>query len=188
MIYFTSDTHFNHDKEFIWKDRGYGSVDEMNEDIIKKWNEVVTPGDDVYHLGDVMLGDNEKGLYMLNRLNGRIHIVLGNHDTETRRVLYEGSWNVCEIAYADMIKYGKNHLYLSHYPTLIGQFDAHKHHGLINLCGHTHQTEPFVPEWHNPYIYNVGMDAHDMRPVGLDEIMMDISREREKELLLSPER
>lgn len=39
--YFTSDTHFGHNKEFVFKERGFNSVEEMNAAIIKNWNSVV---------------------------------------------------------------------------------------------------------------------------------------------------
>ena len=48
QIYVTSDLHFGHDREFIWKARGYNSVDEMNEDYVHKWNITVDNDDDVY--------------------------------------------------------------------------------------------------------------------------------------------
>ena len=56
QIYVTSDLHFGHDREFIWKARGYNSVNEMNEDYVHKWNITVDNNDDVYVLGDLMLG------------------------------------------------------------------------------------------------------------------------------------
>lgn len=55
MIYFTSDLHFGHNKEFLYKSRGYNSLNEMTEDIILKWNSTVQNEDDVYILGDLML-------------------------------------------------------------------------------------------------------------------------------------
>lgn len=55
-IFLTSDLHFLHDREFIWKARGFNSVDEMNEETIRRFNEVVNPEDTVYILGDIALG------------------------------------------------------------------------------------------------------------------------------------
>lgn len=55
-IYVTSDLHFGHDREFIWKVRGYDSIDSMNIDLVSKWNSIVTNEDDIYVLGDLMLG------------------------------------------------------------------------------------------------------------------------------------
>ena len=43
MIYFTSDLHIGHDRDFIWKERGFSSVEKHNEEILKRWNEVVKP-------------------------------------------------------------------------------------------------------------------------------------------------
>ena len=83
-IFVTSDLHFGHDREFVWKVRGFNSVMEMNEEYVKRWNRLVTNEDDVYVLGDLMLGNNNVGIHYLNQLNGNIHVVLGNHDTPTR--------------------------------------------------------------------------------------------------------
>ena len=55
-IFLTSDLHFGHNKEFIYKVRGFNSIEEMNEAIIERWNSVVNNDDDVYVLGDLMLG------------------------------------------------------------------------------------------------------------------------------------
>lgn len=57
MIYLSSDTHFGHVKDFLWRPRGFSSVEEMNEGIIERWNLIVEPDDDVYLLGDVIMGD-----------------------------------------------------------------------------------------------------------------------------------
>ena len=51
-IFLTSDLHFGHDREFVWKVRGYNSVEEMNEAQVRKWNETVSENDSVYILGD----------------------------------------------------------------------------------------------------------------------------------------
>ena len=55
MIYFTSDLHFYHDKDFIWQARGFKSIDEMNAEIVRRWNKIITADDYVYILGDLTL-------------------------------------------------------------------------------------------------------------------------------------
>lgn len=170
MIYLISDTHFGHNKPFVYADRGYKDILEMNQDLIEKWNATVNQEDIVYHLGDVMLGDMHDGMYCLNQLKGHIHIILGNHDTDARKLLYENAPNVEDIVYADMIKAGKWKFFLSHYPTMVGNFDDPKKYW--NISGHTHSTDRFQLKEH--LIYNVAVDAHEGFPVALDEIKADI--------------
>ena len=169
-IYLISDTHFGHNKPFIYADRGYKDVSEMNKDLIEKWNATVNPEDVVYHLGDVMLGSVLDGMDCLNQLNGHIHIILGNHDSDARRVLYASANNVEDITYADMVKAGKWKFFLSHYPTMVGNFDDPKK--LWNISGHIHTTDKFLLKEH--LIYNVTVDAHSGFPIALDEIKEDI--------------
>ena len=52
MIFFTSDTHFNHKAIISYCSRPFESVEEMNDRLIDNWNQVVKPSDTVYHLGD----------------------------------------------------------------------------------------------------------------------------------------
>jgi len=174
-IWFISDTHFCHEKEFLWQPRGYKSVYQMNLDLMDKWNCSIGEKDTIYHLGDVMLNDNEEGMRILSCLKGNIHIILGNHDSLKRVELYKQLPNVVDIAYADMLYINKHiNFYLSHYPTLVANFDDYKK--LWNLSGHTHTTDKFALKQHQ--IYNVGVDAHNGYPVNLDEIIEDIRRLR----------
>lgn len=147
----------------------------MNRAIIKNHNEVVSEDDDVYVLGDLMLNDNEGGLWFIKRLRGRIHIILGNHDTDTRERLYCECYNVVEIVYATIVKYGKYHFYLSHYPTLTSNFDIEKplKQRLINLCGHSHTTDRWA-DWDKGFIYHCELDAHECKPVLLDDIIEEL--------------
>ena len=64
-IFIVSDLHLGHDKPFIYGARGFESVEEMNETIIRKWNEVVGEEDDVYILGDLVMGE-ERNLQLLH--------------------------------------------------------------------------------------------------------------------------
>ena len=179
-IWFTSDTHFGHQKEFLWAPRGFNSIEEHDEAIIHNWNEVVGPNDDVYHLGDVMLNDNEHGLECLKKLNGKIHIIIGNHDTDTRIELYKTCPNIVSVDYAKEIKIGKYYLWLCHYPTITANYDDDKPWAkhLINIFGHTHQQYKFYEiikhAGPNPYMYCACLDAHNNYPVSLEEILQDV--------------
>ena len=184
-IYFTSDTHFCHNKDFCYEPRGFKTIEEMNEKIFNNWNSIVTDEDDIYHLGDVMLNDDTQGMMYLENLKGKIHIIRGNHDTDTRVEKYKQLNNVVEITYATIIKYGKTHLYLCHYPTLTANYDDDKpwHKNLVNLFGHTHQQENFYNN--NPYMYHVGVDSHNCKPIEVEEILEEI---RQKKIELNNER
>ena len=83
MIYLTSDLHLGHDKPFIYEVRGFKSVEEMNFELIKRYNEVVKSEDIVYILGDCVLGPIDN-VAMLAGLNGHKILVAGNHDTDNR--------------------------------------------------------------------------------------------------------
>ena len=150
----------------------------MNEQIIENWNKIVPENSIIYHLGDTMLNDNEKGIEYFKRLNGQIFLIWGNHDTETRRnMLFMdgrtrhkmlGGW------YAFVIKHGKQSIYLSHYPTLTANYDdKHFNQHLINLHGHTHQRTNWLHA-DNPFMYHVGLDSHNCTPVHIDEVITDI--------------
>ena len=117
MIYFTSDLHLGHDQEFIWGARGFKSVEEMNEGIISRWNSRITDEDDVYVLGDLVMGGVEN-VEKLKRLNGKLHIIFGNHDGPKKREAYAELDNVVECGWANMLKYKKYNFYISHYPTI----------------------------------------------------------------------
>lgn len=170
-IWFTSDLHFGHDKEFLYGPRGFKTIGEHDRMIIANWNEIVAPDDEVYILGDLMLGSDEYGINCLSHLNGKLHIIFGNHDESHRRRLYflELENASYPIAFAEKLKYQKYEFFLSHYPTLVHpELDNKK---IWNLHGHTHSKNKFSEY---PHCYNVALDAHDNRPVSIDEIIEDI--------------
>ena len=69
----------------------------MNESIVERFNSIVTKDDELYLLGDCILGDSKTSIEYLQRLNGKIHIILGNHDTSARKALYEKLDNVVDV-------------------------------------------------------------------------------------------
>lgn len=173
MIYLTSDLHFCHDREFLYRPRGFESIWEMNKAIVERWNEVVQPEDDVYVLGDLMLNDNETGLKLIKQLKGKIHIVVGNHDTDVRVELYRTCWNVVEVELAIRMKYNGYHFFMVHYPCFTGNLEKESlKKCTCNLYGHTHQQTNFFND--TPFMYHVGVDSHDCAPVSLDQIISEM--------------
>lgn len=177
MIYFTSDTHFGHDREFLWGPRGFTNHVDHDKEVIRRWNEVVGSDDIVYHLGDVMLGDNEYGISCLRQLNGHIKIIPGNHDTQTRLDLYRMVENVEVLGLAEMIKYKKYHFYLSHHPTMTSNLEKapYLRMHLINLYGHTHQQTQFYNGI--PFMFHVGLDSNNNTPISIDDAIEAMKKE-----------
>ncbi len=179
MIWFTSDLHFNHDREFIWKMRGFADVQEMNIAIIERYNSVIQDEDEVYILGDLMLGqDTESGLNLIEQLKGKKTIIRGNHDTDTRVKLYRSRLFI-PVFDAKYLKAEGYHFYLSHYPTFTANLEKETlKQCTINLFGHTHQTSNFYNEI--PFMYHVGIDSHNCYPVSIEQIISDMRTEVQK--------
>lgn len=176
MIYLTSDTHFGHDRQFIWGPRGFKSCKEADETIIKNWNSIVTNNDTVIHAGDFGLGkDIEYIKKVISRLNGKIILVIGNHDTPAKIKLYQELSKFVEVVWAKQIEYEGRKFYISHYPTLTADLNSNPEHCVFNLFGHTHSKEVFYGG--RPYMYNVAVDAHDCKPVSIKQIHNDIDNE-----------
>ena len=178
-IFFTSDLHMGHDREFVWKVRGYDSVQAMTLAQVQKWSETIEDDDDVYVLGDLMLGDSNN-IEFIKQLKGKIHIVLGNHDTANREKMYRELPNVVEIAEVGIrLQYKKHHFILTHYPMLTGNLEKESLKQMtLNLYGHTHQLTNFYNDM--PFMYHVGVDSHDGYPVLLDNIIEEMYKKMEE--------
>lgn len=145
----------------------------MNEAYVDRWNSLVTNDDDGYILGDLMLGSPEN-IEFIRQLNGKLHIVYGNHDTPFRRDLYNKLPNLVEANWAIVLDYKKYHFYMSHFPTLTGNLEKESLKQMtLNLYGHTHQNSNFYED--RPYMYHVGVDSHDGYPVSLDKIIKEMN-------------
>lgn len=176
MIYLTSDFHFGHNKEFIYKARGYDTIEQMNRQLFYNFNKIVTNADDVYILGDLIMGDSADSICYIKSLHGSLHIICGNHDTNNRQDLYRLCSNVCEICTSKYLKISKQHFYLSHFPTLTANHDNKPlKQSIINLCGHAHTKDPFL-DWDKGLIYHVEVDAHNNKPISIEKIIKDINQ------------
>lgn len=151
----------------------------MNESIIERYNSVVEENDIVYCLGDCGLGGaGQEALNQLKnyieRLNGTIIIIQGNHCTDKRIEIYQQCKNVQQVEIAMTLKYRGYHFFLSHYPTLTANYDEKSlKQKMINLCGHVHTPDRFA-DFDKGLIYHCEVDAHDNKPVLLDDIIQEI--------------
>ena len=105
----------------------------MNETIISNWNRVVGPEDIVFHLGDFCLGGSAEWVNVLNRLNGKIYLISGNHDIKNLRQNYTKYFEL--IVMQMYIEVDKQKIYLNHCPFLCY---GGSYNGTWRLFGHVH--------------------------------------------------
>lgn len=79
-MYLTADTHFGHRNIIRYSSRPFADLEQMDGGLVDRWNDVVRPTDEVWHLGDVAMGDLDRSLAHVQRLHGRKYLVPGNHD------------------------------------------------------------------------------------------------------------
>lgn len=163
MIFYTADLHF-HYKPFL-PGRPFASVEEMDEAMIRLWNETVTDEDTVYVVGDVGYNGGYVPGDALGRLQGRKHLIRGNHDTgfENAPKLFDYFETVTDF---NEIDDGETHILLCHYPIL------YRKRGYM-IHGHLHQARS--PEYdilrQMPRMLNAGVDVNFYRPVTLAQLV-----------------
>ena len=167
-IYFTSDIHFGDERIMKLCGRPFQTVKEMDEYIIKRWNEKVEPTDTVWVLGDIVSPEHfDKDL--LNRLNGRIHLLAGNHDYPVHgRIMDETK---IEPYVESLFYFEGGSLVMFHYPIMdwVGR-DS----GVIHLYGHVHNKHIAGMEEYfaDKLAFNVCMDVNDFEPKTLKELVV----------------
>lgn len=169
-IFVISDTHFYHINicKFLREDgskvRPWDDFETMNEDLVKNWNSVVKPDDLVYHLGDVSF-QNKANLAIVDRLNGKKKLVLGNHD---RHPMPE------YLKCFDQVHmfYELPDLVLTHYPMHIGTVRERYN---VNVHGHIHEKDINSGNY-----FNVSVENIDYTPIELSVLMKRIKEKQEK--------
>jgi calcineurin-like phosphoesterase family protein len=175
MRFFTADTHFQHRRIIDLCGRPFRDVDHMDETLIKNWNEVVSPDDEVWHLGDFAMGDQTRVGEILSRLNGRVHLVWGNHDNRKK---IDPSWFASVQDYAEVTD-GVDMVVLSHYPITVWNGS---HHGSYHMFGHVHGRLRPVGR-----ACDVGVDAWEFYPVSLSQVKWKIRETGQKDVLVGKE-
>ena len=157
-IWLTADTHFNHANILRYDKRPFESIRDHDDNLIANWNSVVKSNDIVYHLGDIHFGNPLNGARILNQLNGKIHLIIGNHD-----VKYYKKYPLESAQYYLRLKHGKKELILCHYP----MYSWHgKSRGAFMIHGHTHGNHH--DDFEHPTKINVGTNLWGYFPVNID--------------------
>jgi calcineurin-like phosphoesterase family protein len=160
-VFFTSDTHFGDHRVLNIRPRPFDSLADMNDTMIARWNARVSARDEIWHLGDFAATKAAEKIFAA--LNGRKHLVTGNNDGP----------GVCALGWSTVQSYAEVNLdgmmlVLCHYPfrTWNGM-----HRGSVNLHGHSHgRLKPLKCQ------FDVGVDAHQFRPVLLGELIAFVAR------------
>lgn len=171
-IWFSADLHFNH--RLAADQRGFAKIEEMNDDLIERWNARVQPTHRVYLLGDVSMGDAKGTTKLIERLHGHLFLIRGNHETIAEsphcRECFEWIKDVymlkvpCvdeQFSYRDKVR-----IWLSHYAHRVW---PSSHHGTLHLYGHSHGNLADDPQ---SLSLDVGVDAVAMRaPVSFEWVL-----------------
>lgn len=178
-IFYTSDLHLGHKNILEYEHRPFKDVDDMTEEIIKKWNNKIGKHDFVYILGDFALKNQymnkAKILECFKRLNGIKILVKGNHDNYLTEEFVEDLHyddNNTSIDNDSIIEIldKKRIVILCHYP--IEEWDG-KFHNSYHVHGHIHSRDIIK---HIPNRFNCGMDVRNFEPVTLDEMINAASK------------
>jgi len=185
-IFVTSDQHFGHKNIIRFSNRPYRDVNHMNEEMIKNWNAIISDNDDVYMLGDVSLTNAEKTKDIIYRLNGRLHLINGNHEKSVlsksyNRDRFEWIKDYYELKINDE---GEKAMFvMCHYAFRVWN---KSHHKSIHLYGHSHDSLDANGEFWGRSM-DVGVDSAarvlgEYRPFRLSEIT-NIMKKREPKII-----
>ena len=156
-VFFTSDTHFGDHRVLNLYPRPFTSVVEMDAALVERWNAVVGPDDEVWHLGD-FARTAKLAAALLPRLNGRKHLIVGNNDPHP-----DVAHGWASVAPYAEVRVDERDLVLCHYPFRSWN---RMHKGALNLHGHSHgRLKPL------PRQFDVGVDVRGYRPMTLAELL-----------------
>ena len=171
-VWITSDSHFSHTNIIKYSNRPFTDQYSMDEEIIKRWNETVSKGDIVFHLGDFSFRQNPMEIW--DRLNGEKHIIFGNHDHKRPGKLPFESDSILVLNYKNRV------IVLCHYPL---ESWVQKSHSSLHCHGHVHNSWPFVTGQNR---VNVCMEHTDYKPISYEQIIGRYNKEFEKVKLTQP--
>lgn len=180
-VWITADQHFGHANIINLCNRPFLDVHEMDEELIRRWNIVVKPGDEVYVVGDFTLGRARSAEQYVRRLAGKIAFVPGSHDKWMREAVsrYEGDfWDQYPfLGYIHAFKELGHHIVLCHY-AMRSWPDSMR--GSFQLYGHSHGR---LEKTRQPRQMDVGVDCHHFYPVRLDQAIGILSADADREPL-----
>ena len=164
-VWIISDHHFHHKNILKYEDRPFNTIEEMNEKMIENWNSVINDSNKVFHLGDFCFSNKEDTKSIIDKLNGYIILIKGNHDRKhsTKWLLETGFDEV----YSYPIIYCQDYI-LSHEP-----IDFRLLKGFKNIHGHIHspKRELEYPDVNKDSYINVCVEVNNYTPILFEKIL-----------------
>jgi calcineurin-like phosphoesterase family protein len=152
--------------------RPFSDVEEMNEALICNWNNCVTNADTVYVIGDLFFRTTVSAGKYLDRLKGRKHLIIGNHDKTWMQNTDVGKY-FASVSHMEVINDGKRKITLCHYPMMA--WDAMNRMGCM-IHGHIHNNRngdywPLMQK--HDHALNAGVDVNSFHPDTFEELVMN---------------
>lgn len=172
QVFFTADTHFGHENIIKYDNRPFADIKEHDNKLIEYWNETVSDGDTVYHLGDFALTSIGYATSILHRLHGKIHFIYGNHDKNTTKKLAERYPDKCTYErFATYLRLpDKPMIIMCHFPMWSWERQSR---GTWHLHGHCHGNLGKNSACGCPkkgLRLDVGTTLNNYKPFSLDEV------------------
>ncbi len=156
------DLHFLHEKIVGIFSRPT-TIKEHDQWLIDRINSKVCKNDDFYILGDVSMANKIDTEKLLSKINGRKHLILGNHDDNIKNSTAFKSISQIKDFNFNSENYSNIHLVMCHFP--IASWNR-KVHGSCHIHGHTHN------RFENKGLsFDVGVDAQNYYPISLEEVL-----------------
>jgi calcineurin-like phosphoesterase family protein len=156
-VWFIADLHFGHESIIEYEHRPFISVDEMDKELIDRWNNTVKPDDKVFVLGDVSFHNSAETIKLVKSLVGHKYLILGNHDRK-KSVSY---WK--RAGFEEVYKYPiiyKEYYMLSHEPLYVNTNMPY-----ANVHGHIHGQEMKSKQY-----VNVGVEHTGYAPISFESV------------------
>lgn len=175
-VFFISDFHANHANIIKYCDRPWKTKEEMTEALIENWNSVVGPDDIVFNLGDFMWSSSWNPV--LERLNGKIYLIWGNHD---RKDFKDSYLNHLEYVCDQLTLLIDNKIvYLNHFPYLCFPKKHYQLFGHVHLSQNKNEGEDFERcSYLLPNQYDVGVDLNDFKPISWKQVWERLQYQKE---------
>lgn len=184
-MFFTADTHFNHLNIMRFCNRPFEDIEQMNQTLIDNWNRMIGKDDVVFHLGDFAFGGIKVWNKILDQLNGKIYLIVGNHDIKNMRPAILERFE--EVAYEMYVEIDGQPIVLNHHPFLCygGSYD-----NVWQLFGHVHTRQNYFGMDKErlsmlfPTQYDVGVDNNGYKSISFIQVKEIINSQKSNSHLM----